>query len=242
VKTQAPSLDDKPITALLFDVDGTLYVSSLLRRAILIRLLRRYWKSPAVGYRAARVISAYRNALETLRTRTTSADIESAQIQLTTENTGLSVKEVSEIVEEWFRREPIKVLRSCVQVGLADFLACASASSVKMGIVSDYEAAAKLDALGISGYFDAVVTPRTTGRLKPHPEVLQRALELLRADPEQTLYIGDRVDVDVPAARNAGIRCAILTSRFSERAPFTQFRKYQDLADLLWPGSLLLIR
>ena len=95
MKTQAPSLDDKPITALLFDVDATLYVSSRLRRAILIRLLRRYWKSPAAGYRAARVISAYRNALETLRTRATSADIESAQIQLTTENTSLTVEEVS---------------------------------------------------------------------------------------------------------------------------------------------------
>jgi len=235
VKTQAPSLDHKPVTALLFDVDGTLYVSSLLRRAILIRLLRRYWKSPAAGYRTARVISAYRSALETLRARATSADIASAQIQLTTENSGFAVEVVSEIVDEWFSREPLKVLRSCVQDGLADFLAHAAASSVKMGIVSDYEADRKLDALGISGYFDVVVTPVTTGRLKPHPEVIQRALQLLRADPQQTLYIGDRVDVDVSAARNAGIRCAILTRRFSENASFLQFRQYRDLAGLLWP-------
>jgi HAD superfamily hydrolase (TIGR01549 family) len=228
-------MPDRPISAILFDVDGTLYVSSRLRRAIVLRLLSRCLKNPAAGYRAARVIPAYRHALETLRTRAGRADIAAAQIQVTMENTGMALDEVSGIVAEWFGREPLRVLHSCIQDGLIDFLEKASASSIRMGVVSDYEAGWKLDALGITRYFDVVVTPETTGRLKPHPEVLQRAMELLQADPEQVLYIGDRIDVDVPAAENAGVRCAIVTRRFSNAASFIQFRTYRDLAELLWP-------
>jgi HAD superfamily hydrolase (TIGR01549 family) len=227
-------LVNKPITAILSDVDGTLYVSGPLQRAILTRLLYG-WRAPASGWRTIRVIVAYRAALEALRTRLTTADIASEQMLLAAERAGVSLDEVYEIVGEWFGREPLRVLSSCAHEGLVDFLVRASAGSIRMGVASDYDADWKLDALGIAQYFDVVVTPAITGRLKPHPEVRQTAVDLLRSDPEQTLYVGDRVDVDVQAAQNAGIRCAILGKRFLRKDSFVPFNSYRHLAELLWP-------
>jgi FMN phosphatase YigB (HAD superfamily) len=32
-------------------------------------------------------------------------------------------------------------------------------------------------------------------------------------DPSEVLYVGDRIDVDAPGARAAGMPCAVLTTR-----------------------------
>jgi pyrophosphatase PpaX len=44
---------------------------------------------------------------------------------------------------------------------------------------------------GIFEYFSVIVTPDETENHKPHPEPALKALELLKADPEKTLFIGD---------------------------------------------------
>jgi len=45
--------------AIIFDLDGTLYHQSRLRRAMLLRLLRAHVSRPLEGLRTARILSAY---------------------------------------------------------------------------------------------------------------------------------------------------------------------------------------
>jgi len=61
-----------------------------------------------------------------------------------------------------------------------------------------------LDKYNIHQYFDAVITNEDTMQHKPHPEPLEKALELLGGSKQQAVMIGDS-DKDIGAANNAGI-------------------------------------
>jgi len=77
-------------------------------------------------------------------------------------------------------------------------------STCKLGIVSDGFLPAqqfKLDALGISKYFDAVIFTESIGRecWKPSPAGFQTLCETLKTDPEACVYIGDNPSKDFVA-------------------------------------------
>jgi len=66
-----------------------------------------------------------------------------------------------------------------------------------------------IDGLQARDLFQHVEAPRDTTELKPEPVMLERALEVLGADPADTVMIGDSTN-DVRAAQAAGIRaCAV---------------------------------
>ena len=66
-----------------------------------------------------------------------------------------------------------------------------------------------IDGLQARDLFQHIEAPRDTSELKPEPVMLERALEVVGADPSQTVMIGDSTN-DVRAAQAAGIRaCAV---------------------------------
>lgn len=67
-----------------------------------------------------------------------------------------------------------------------------------------------LDMLGLSEYFDVVVTARHVRNIKPHPEPLLTALDLLGVKPEEALFVGDS-DIDLQTGKAAGIKTMLLT-------------------------------
>lgn len=71
---------------------------------------------------------------------------------------------------------------------------------------------------GILELVDGVVTSAEVGAAKPDPRVLERALALADARPEQALHVGDRVENDVEGARAAGVR-AVLVRRGGDPPP-----------------------
>lgn len=62
---------------------------------------------------------------------------------------------------------------------------------------------------GIYDYFDVLVTPTDTDRHKPSPEPALKAMSLLGADKNKTLFIGDSV-FDIECGRDAGIDTAFV--------------------------------
>lgn len=65
---------------------------------------------------------------------------------------------------------------------------------------------AKVQALGLVEYLEAVVTSDELGAAKPAPSSYLETCERLPADPATTLHVGDRYDVDVAGARSAGLQ------------------------------------
>jgi HAD superfamily hydrolase (TIGR01549 family) len=84
----------------------------------------------------------------------------------------------------------------------------------RLGLVSNttssVEVPALLKELEITGCFETVVLSTVIGKRKPDPSILLTATQNMRIDPQYCAYIGDRIDRDVAAARQAGFAKAII--------------------------------
>lgn len=69
----------------------------------------------------------------------------------------------------------------------------------------------KLDRLGWTDRFDAVVISGELGHAKPGVEPFLAACRRLGVEPEATLHVGDRFREDVTGARNAGLAAVLVT-------------------------------
>ncbi len=63
----------------------------------------------------------------------------------------------------------------------------------------------KLKNSGLDKYFIEVITSEGSNSLKPHKEIFDYAFKKTGALPEQSIMIGDTIDVDILGGMNAGI-------------------------------------
>ena len=66
-----------------------------------------------------------------------------------------------------------------------------------------------LSSLGLSAYFDCVVTGNDVAHHKPHPEGILSTLERLRVPAGETIMVGDSLS-DIKASRAAGVRMVLV--------------------------------
>ena len=88
----------------------------------------------------------------------------------------------------------------------------AKEKGLRLAVYSDYGCVAeKLEALGIApDMFDLLVAAPELGALKPSEPCARRVLEMLGAQPESTLFVGDRDDKDGASARAVGAKWVII--------------------------------
>lgn len=196
------------LRCLVFDVDGTLYRQTPVRRGMAFRFLSYALRNPAPALRTAAFIRQYRWAQEQLRGVGSTSD----QLRLACEHSGADCKWGARCVEEWMEKRPLDLVAKAIYPGVVPFLAKAAQRGIKLAVVSDYPAQEKLRALGIDDYFCCVISasdPRVR-RFKPAPDGILAVLRELKIDPSYAIYIGDRPEVDAEAAKSAGTACAIL--------------------------------
>jgi putative hydrolase of the HAD superfamily len=63
----------------------------------------------------------------------------------------------------------------------------------------------KLKYSGLDKYFTEVITSEGSNSLKPHKEIFDYAFQKSGAKPEESIMIGDSLEVDIQGAMNAGI-------------------------------------
>jgi HAD superfamily hydrolase (TIGR01509 family) len=231
-------LDPSRLTTLVFDVDGTLYRQSGLRRAMLLKLLAHAASNPLTGIATFRALRAYRHAQELLRDGPIEGDLAAAQFRLACERSGQAQAIVESTVARWMDDEPLSLLERFVVPGLRPLLEAARGRGMRLGVLSDYPAAAKLRAMKLDEFFDVVVTAQdpSVNRFKPHPSGLLEALRRLGARPDEALYVGDRRDVDGPVAAAAGASCVIVGDPrgHSASATYTRASDYLELHSMLF--------
>ncbi|ABS23901.1 pyrophosphatase PpaX [Bacillus cytotoxicus] len=87
-------------------------------------------------------------------------------------------------------------------------------------------------------FFDVVVTIDDVEHVKPHPEPIQKALQLLDAKPEETLMVGDNHH-DIVGGQNAGTKTAAVGWTIKGRAYLESYKpdyvldKMSDLLSIL---------
>ena len=201
------------IRLVAFDVDGTLYRQRPLRlrmaRDMLLHALsKRTFKTIAV-------LGAYRRIRERLGDEEVH-DFEDVLVAETAAAAAISPDAVRAIVAEWIERGPLPYLAGCRYPQLPELFAGLRRNGKVIGILSDYPAAAKLAALGLSVDHIVSAGDEGIGLLKPHPRGLEALMAAAGASAQATLLIGDRADRDGLVARRAGARALIRSSKAIE--------------------------
>lgn len=170
-------------------------------------LLRSCFRSPRSGWRAAWAIRVYRQVQEELRAENFIGDVAAEQLSRSCRHLGFSADYLAGCVEEWMNKRPLDLLAPAAFPGTKDFFAACRERDILLAAVSDYDPRLKLKALGLDRFFQVVVCAQDpeVGRFKPDPLILRVAANRLGVKPNEALYIGDREDVDVPAAHAAGV-------------------------------------
>lgn len=199
------------IAAVIFDVDGTLYDTQRMRNALALRLGVEALRRPRAALQAVRIVRAYRLAHERLRGRH-HENLADAQLALTASLCAVDESSVRRVIETWFEQLPLTAVASAARPGLRAGLDRLRDAGIRTAVLSDYPPVAKLHAMGITASFDHVAWAQqpAVGVLKPDPSGLRVVLRTLGVAPAQAVYVGDRYEVDVEAARAAGCGAALV--------------------------------
>lgn len=95
--------------------------------------------------------------------------------------------------------------------GIVETLELLKSKSISLGVVTsknDIELAQDFGQMGLSQYFDIIITANATKTHKPEAGPLLRYLELSHAKASETIYIGD-AEADMLCASNAGCDSAL---------------------------------
>ena len=122
-------------------------------------------------------------------------------------NEDFSLKKLLEIyyMEVYSERklypEVISVLNSLQSIG------------VRMGVVSNttnprFMKENEMKAAGLEPFFDFAIYSSDTPYRKPHPSIFQLAIESLKLKPEEILFVGDNLRLDIVGAQNVGMKSA----------------------------------
>ena len=119
-------------------------------------------------------------------------------------------------------------------------LATLQAQGIRLGMITNGYGefqTRSIRALGIHHYFDAVLISEWEGVRKPDPEIFTRALERLEVSASESVFVGDHLEHDVVAAKNAGLKA--IWKRNAPGHPRTEVAGNEadgvidDLADIL---------
>ena len=101
---------------------------------------------------------------------------------------------------------------------------------------ADGEIDAVLQRCGIADCFQSITDSGIVGYEKPHPEIFEAALREMKADPGESLYVGDVYSVDYVGASRFGMRAVLfdVSGAYRER----EFPRVESMADLeAWLGK-----
>ena len=99
---------------------------------------------------------------------------------------------------------------------IEDTLTRLRAEGIRLGVLTNGVAdvqQAKIDALGLGAYLDAVCISEEVGVAKPEVGAFAALMTALATTPESMVFVGDDERADIGGARAAGIRASRVRSR-----------------------------
>lgn len=114
------------------------------------------------------------------------------------------------------------VEHALVPVSSAELLVRDLHRNYSVGLLTDGPVIAqrgKLDVLGWTDLFDAVVVTGALPAGKPDSRAFRAVLSELESDPASTVYVGDNAETDIHGAKDAGLRAIHVLGREREPCP-----------------------
>lgn len=127
------------------------------------------------------------------------------------EGVDFSRRQWEEVIWRWY--EPLS-RRADIEPDLHETLTHLTESGIKLGIVSNtFVNRASLDRqladLGLLDFFPVRLYSYELAMRKPDPRVFGIAAERIGEAPQNILFVGDRIDADIQAALDCGMRAAL---------------------------------
>ena len=225
------SLDVK---AVAFDLDGTLYPNYSLNFK-LIPFILIHW----------RLLLAFGRARSIIRKEQEKSDFLPVphfyryQALVAAKLLRAPVKKTKEKIDRLMYRgwEPIfKTIKPFPHV--VNTLTGLGKAGLKLGLLSDFPPETKLDYMGLSGIWEAILCSERSGAIKPHTKPFIELAKTLDVPPEKILYVGNSYKFDIVGAHRTGMKTALIKSPFAPAAPkqpkpdFT-FYDYRQLYDFV---------
>lgn len=93
----------------------------------------------------------------------------------------------------------------------------------------------KLQSSGILHYFKEIITSEKAGAKKPDKAIFEFALKITKAPPENSIMIGDDIDVDIKGALNSNLRAIhfLPQSNFKISKDFITINSLSKLIEIL---------
>jgi putative hydrolase of the HAD superfamily len=191
------------IKALIFDMDGTLYKSNIIRTKFAEAAYHTLAIQKSLSYSDAK------HAIECERERLKTQYGKSVPYTLTLRSFGVPI-------EVWHRHniaffDPRDFLKPdlALQKSLSSLKA-----KYKLAVLTNNnhtQSERTLEALGINRLFDALFTFNSFSVLKPDPAFFRQAVEYLNIPARACCYIGDRYDIDLKPAKEVGMSALEVT-------------------------------
>jgi putative hydrolase of the HAD superfamily len=221
------------ISAVAFDLDGTLYPTYRLNIRLLPFLCRHGRLIAALG--KARAIIRHEQELSPSFIM---PDFHRYQAQVTASLLHAHTEEIMEKIDNliyrgWERHfSKIKLYPHA-----RELLAELRAARLKLGLLSDFPPKIKLEKLNLADCWDVVLCSEDTGAIKPSIRPFVELAKTLKCTPDQILYVGNSRRYDMAGAGRAGMKTALLVGRFAGKkrktgADFT-FHDYRQLRDFV---------
>lgn len=204
------ALDWDAVQLVVFDVDGTLYRQDILRRRMVRQLLLH--SIVRVDPKPLRILLLYRQIREALAVAETEGFAQ-VLVAETAREVGCAHSVVNDVVSEWIHRRPLRHLASCRYPFLQELFLAIKRKKKIIGILSDYPAIDKMQALSLEPDYIVTSHDEDVGMLKPHPRGIEVLMRTAGVKASGTVLIGDRIDRDGAAARRAGVTPLIRTPR-----------------------------
>jgi len=221
----------RPIRAVAFDLDGTLYPNRRFYIRLLPFLLRHH-----------RLLAAMGKARNYMRDQGHDSSFFEEQSRIMAAILGEDQELVHSKTETLIYRgwEPLfKGLKLFPHVTAT--LSALREAGLPLGLLSDFPPETKLRYLELDGYFDTVLGSEACGRLKPDPLPFETLARELGCEAGEILYVGNSISYDVEGARAAGMQTALvsgaLVRRLSPRVRASNadfiFSDYRQLRDFV---------
>ena len=231
------------INAVVFDIDGTLYPYEVMY----FKSLPIFVKHPLFIFNFGRVRKAIRkNRSVNLEVKYSSpaSIFHKQQAALLATRLGITEDLALQYTDEIIYREWISLFRGIKPYkGVEAVLQYLKGRGVKLGVLSDFPAEAKLEYLGISEYFNSVLCSEESGKLKPDPSPFKLICDKLDVEAGNTIYVGDNPVYDIIGAKRAGLKAALfrgilskLNCRKGKQGEYTAdfiFNNYTDFLQIL---------
>ena len=223
------------ITAVLFDLDDTLFDHWACTRAALANLRERF---PVLGRMpVGEVETEHRRLLEELHLQVLAGrmTVDDARVERFRRLRAFA----GETAGEEAAADAAAAYRSAYlahwrpvdgALGLLEALH----GKVLTGVVTNNvatEQRLKIAACGLGPWLDAVIISEEAGVTKPDPRIFRLALDTLGCDAAQTVMIGDAWDTDIAGALAAGIR-PVWFNRVGAASPDPSVTEVHSLAPL----------